>query len=116
MNVFIMKKSDLDDETGHSCSIYKHQLISDFIDLGKEMHSCESLQANCPLCKQANNMDCTDENEPCFPQHGLESLGCRPRRVKDDLYIEKRQLRRLKGEVREHFQQVEEDLHEVRPI
>ena len=35
MIVFIMKKSDLANETDHSCSIYKHQLISDFIHLRK---------------------------------------------------------------------------------
>ena len=46
MIVFIMKKSDLDDETDHSYNIYRHQLIYDFIHLRKEIQSCKSLQAN----------------------------------------------------------------------
>ena len=35
MIVFIMKKSDLDYDIDHSCSIYRHQVISDFILLRK---------------------------------------------------------------------------------
>ena len=61
-------------------------------------------------------MESTDETEPCCPQHGLESLGHKLRRVKEDVDIQKHQIHRLKGEVREHFQQVAEDLHEVRSI
>ena len=61
-------------------------------------------------------MDSTDESEPYFPQHVLEALGHILQRVKDDMDIQKRQLRRLKGEVRESVQQVAEDLHEVRSI
>ena len=64
MIVFIMRNSDLADVIDHSCSIYRHQLIFEFIHLRKEIQSCESLQANFPLCKQANNMDSTDESEP----------------------------------------------------
>ena len=116
MIVFIMKKSDLDDETDHSCSIYRHQLIFDFIHLRKEIQSCESLHANFPLCKQADNMESTYESEPCCLQHCVESLGCKLKRVKYDVDIHKCQLHRLKGEVRESVQQVAEDLHEVRSI
>ena len=61
-------------------------------------------------------MDSTEKSDPCFLQHGLESLGHKLRRVKEDVDIQKHQIHRLKGEVREHFQQVAEDLHEVRSI
>ena len=57
MIVFIMKKSDLANETDHSCSIYMCQLISDFIHLRKEIQSYESLQAKWP------------KSEPCFHHH-----------------------------------------------
>ena len=61
-------------------------------------------------------MDSSNKSETCFPQHGLEALGRRLRRVKGDVDIQKHQLCQLKGEVREIFQQVAEDLHEVRSI
>ena len=39
---FIMKKSDLANETDHFCSIYKHQLNCDFIHLGKEIRAARA--------------------------------------------------------------------------
>ena len=91
--VFIMKKSDWTDEIDQSCSIYRKQetgkgtchLTSVFMHHRKFVQNCESLQANCPLYKQDNNMDSTNESEPYCPQHGLAALGRRLQRVKDDV-------------------------------
>ena len=95
MIVFIMKKSDLDDETDHSYNIYRHQemgkgpfhVISDFVHFRKEIQIHESLQANWPLCNQADNIDSTDESETCFLQDGLESPRHTLRRVKHEVDI-----------------------------
>ena len=87
MIIFIMKKSDLDDETDHSYNIFMHQLISYFSHLREVIQSYNILQANCPLYKKDNNMESTNESEPFFLQDGLESLGFTLRRVKHEVDI-----------------------------
>ena len=60
--------------------------LTSFIS-GKKFRAVRDFKLISPSTKQDDNMDSTDESEPCYPQHGLEALGHRLRRVKYDVDI-----------------------------